>query len=985
MGGGLSAPGQTSSTGGDAAGGLSSSGGASNATGGDAAGGVTRSGGTSSTTGGDAAGGLTSSGSTSSTMGSNATGGSTDTGGTTGSAPGGTASTTGGNATGGWMSSGGVAATSSATGGTTQIDSTGYAGASNTGGASGCLGNADCVSNNPCIIGECISGSGCTFHSADDGTPCKQGDLCLANPSCKAGQCAGEVAATQGSVLATEVTFATDMDETGVQSGGLVAFLDDDRLLFADRVEGTGISLSIVGIGNGKLERLSQAWTWTPYYTSTWGTMTWQTRLALQVVGVPNNRFALLSPDGVQVFSTSPTIQPVTETGYLSEISSGVSDAVATSDGQIWACGFGTRRFRVSDAGIVSSESPPVNASGNGFDCNVLALAPDGQTVYATTADGIMRWNGTEAAPTAELVFPGINGTGLTVNDEFLAVQYIGQMAEIGKTEVYSLGSRELVTSYTDAIKPFGISLLPGQLVTGWSSADGNGMAGVALRWAATNAIASDPQGELYFRQRATNEEEWIFAADRFLSRKQLMVTQPWRRVFGYDQDANGLKELTGPGQGSVRDIVGVDESTLVASGPYSTQTIANQNSQLVITAGGTLPAAAQPHRMHVVLPAEGLEKSSFESRPRPWQQIAANETLSLSRATKTGVTRMCDLVVEGGPSKLIQRGNRLYQVAPVEAKGFRVRAYALDVSACASAPAWAPSIDVTVSVDVADDLVDRDAYAIDADPESGRLTIFESRSTRDGAFASGNGLLLWLSSETGNPGDPVRVLGQVTLPPLNADAELVTLGDRTLVFQASQVTAYALTATGLTSAGTTDLGGPIIASILGVNRCASTFLYAVGHDSSFTGYVPEMFVIDLNSVTLRDRYSLPADGLSMAQLGPKLAVATNGSVHLLEPTCGAGEPPARTAWPVPRLNGPNTENLCQVLTAGCVDWSAPAVAGDANRDGCVDGADATIVKNCLNQTADRCRQSILADLNGDGTVTSADAVIIVKNKGSGC
>jgi len=101
-----------------------------------------------------------------------------------------------------------------------------------------CLGNADCVSNNPCIIGECVSGSGCTFHSADDGTPCKQGDLCLANPSCKAGQCVSEVAATQGSVLATEVTFATDLDETGVQFGGLVAFLDDDRLLFrCDRLK----------------------------------------------------------------------------------------------------------------------------------------------------------------------------------------------------------------------------------------------------------------------------------------------------------------------------------------------------------------------------------------------------------------------------------------------------------------------------------------------------------------------------------------------------------------------------------------------------------------------------------------------------------------------------------------------------------------------------------------------------------------------------
>ena len=945
---GSSAPGQTSSTGGDAAGGFSS-------------------GGASSTTGGDAAGGVAA------------------TGGAPGSA-GGTTSASGGNAAGGWMSSGGTAAATGATGGTTQIESTGYAGASTTGGASACLGNADCVSNNPCIIGECVSGSRCTFHSADDGTPCKQGDLCLANPSCKAGACAGEVVATQGSVLATEVTFATDLDENGVQSGGLVTFLDDDRLLFADRVDGTGLSLTVVGIGNGKLERLSQAWTWTPFATSTWGTMTWQTRPELQVVGLPNNRFALLSPEGVQIFSTSPTIQPVTETGYVSEISSGVSDAVATSDGQIWACGFGTRHFRVSDAGIVSSESQPVNASGDTFACNVLALAPDEQTVYATTADGIMRWNASDApASTAEVVFPGINGTGLTVNEEFLAIQYVGQMGVIGKTDIYSLGSRELVTSYTDAIKPFGISLLPGQLVTGWSSTDGNGMAGEALRWAATNAIASDPQGELYFRQRATNEEEWIFAADRFLSRKQLMVTQPWRRVFGYDQDANGLKESTGPGQGSVRDIVSVDESTLVASGPYSTQTIANQNSQLVITAGGTLPADAQPHRMHVVLPAEGLEKSTFESRPRPWQQIAANEALSLSRATKTGVTRMCDLVLEGGPSKLIQRGDWLYQVAPVDTKGFQVRAYALGASACASASTWAPSVDVTVNADVADDLVDRDAYMIDADPESGQLVIIESRSTKDGALASGNGALLWLSLQTGNPTELVRVLSQATLPPLDASARVLLLGDRTLVLQQGKVTAYTLTASGVTSAAPIDLGGPYIASVLGVNRGASTFLYAVGHDSSFTGYVPEMFVIDLNSVTLRDRYSLPADGLSMAQLGPKLAVATNGSVHLLEPTCGAGSPPARTAWPVSRLNSPNTENLCQVLTAGCVDWSAPAVAGDVNRDGCVDGADATIVKNCLNQTADRCRQSILADLNGDGTVTSADAVIIVKNKGSGC
>lgn len=56
---------------------------------------------------------------------------------------------------------------------------------------------------------------------------------------------------------------------------------------------------------------------------------------------------------------------------------------------------------------------------------------------------------------------------------------------------------------------------------------------------------------------------------------------------------------------------------------------------------------------------------------------------------------------------------------------------------------------------------------------------------------------------------------------------------------------------------------------------------------------------------------------------------------------------------------------------------------GDANRDGCVDGADLTMVSTCFGLEVDPCTESVLADLDGNGIVD--DYTTVVQNYGSGC
>jgi hypothetical protein len=756
------------------------------------------------------------------------------------------------------------------------------------------------------------------------------------------------------------------MNENGNQSGGIVTFLSDDQLLFADRFDTTGLSLSTVRIKDGRLEPISQTWTWTVYETGSWGSWTWQDYPAIHAVPLPNQRFALLGADSsIQVFSTSPTIEPLTATGEFAQKLGIPSDAIATVDGQIWACGYGTKRFRVSDTGVVTLHGSPAYAGGETFACYVLAVAPDGQTVYATTAEGIVRWKASdEATPIAEVVIPGVTGVGLTVNNEYVAVQYVNRVAASGPVEVYRLESKELVARYIGSV-PFGITLTNDQLVSGWGQLSTDGLSGEQLlRWVSTDGIGSRTDGTLTFRKTVNAEDVGSsMSSDRFSSRNRRIVTQPWRRVFEFSEDGGALRELVGDGQGSIRELASVDANTLVAVGPYRAQTLSVEDSRLSFQSGSFFPVASASHRIHVVLPSPGSEDATFESRRRPWKQVAEKETISLSRATKTGVERLCELELDGGPATVLQRGSRLYQVASIGQREFRVRAYALDASVCNSAPVWTPAADGTVSVEVDAGMVDRDAFAVDVDPETGHLVIAEARSTKDGEYGSSNGVLLGIALETGNT---PKVLGQWTLPVLSSSYLPVVTGDRILVFQSGEVAVYRFGATGVEAEKPVTLGDFYVRDALAVTRGTPSLLYTSGHSETAAGYIEELLVFDLNTMALRDRYTLPTQGLSVAQVGAKLAVATNGSVHLVTPTCGSGTPPEPKPWPVPRLTTPPNEDLCLPLSGGCIDWSAPAQPGDVNHDGCVNPADATIVRNCIKHATDRCTQSILADLNGD-------------------
>lgn len=154
----------------------------------------------------------------------------------------------------------------------------------------------------------------------------------------------------------------------------------------------------------------------------------------------------------------------------------------------------------------------------------------------------------------------------------------------------------------------------------------------------------------------------------------------------------------------------------------------------------------------------------------------------------------------------------------------------------------------------------------------------------------------------------------------------------------------------------------PYAANILGSD---DHHLYA---SEQGTGH-PTLVTLARDVLHLVGRQALPDEPTSLLTQGDHLVVLTKASIHLLEPACSLDSVDSNT-WPIGDADEerPIAPLACAALDP-CVAWEAPELAGDVNRDGCVDAVDFDIVTQCQGQTTDPCFQSTLADLDGDGQV----------------
>ncbi len=82
---------------------------------------------------------------------------------------------------------------------------------------------------------------------------------------------------------------------------------------------------------------------------------------------------------------------------------------------------------------------------GERRSCSSVAVSPDGNTVFASAAAGILRWSAEDAEPQATLALAGINGLIRGVSEDWVLLQARGKLDAFGELRLYRLSDGSLV------------------------------------------------------------------------------------------------------------------------------------------------------------------------------------------------------------------------------------------------------------------------------------------------------------------------------------------------------------------------------------------------------------------------------------------------------------------------------------------------------------------------------------------------------------
>lgn len=851
----------------------------------------------------------------------------------------------------------------------------GTGGTTGAGGTSDCQPTLTCDDGNPCTKDSCNPLLGCSHEFLPDGSSCAGTALCTPSNACVSGECVGVPVTSQGRVIASAFAFGAEIDVDSDMGGGLSVFLSDERLVFADRIDRNTL-LTVVRLEGGALHIEAQTLTGTtlmslPY--SAWG---YQSFWATHLLPLGPTRFALVDYASREIFVFELI------DGQLRELSrtaleiggEATQDAAVTADGQIWICGMGVHRFRVNAAGGVDKLA---NVQFNGIrgGCRRIVVAADGKTVYADAMDDVVRWTATDAPEiSAEVVLPSVLSLGLAVDEGFIAVQR-GKNLGYGDLQLYRATDRTQVesASQTTTKTPFGVGLMTGQYLQLWDHRTEDWLSREQLlKW--HDASGTGSENTWVFRRRTEGVDQWVIESAQLANRGRLLLFQPWRRLLKLSEDNSEFEDITGPGHGTIRELVSVNAGTVVTAGPYATHQLSLTDSSINFASGGTLHDSGLQPPLQVVLPNETVIKSSFEGRSLPLQQRAETQSLNLMQATATGVYSLGVAKLSGGPATLLVRDGSLYQIAPTGTDGFRLRRYVLSAGLAGKSEPLVPSLEVNVSVDKTG-LPYRRNFTVEIDPELLQAVIVEARGSTDAYSSSDPKSFTWFTWRDGQ----TQVLATKRETTTNSWLPQVALrGSRVMVFGKDAVSLCQPNQGQFELLASADIPELHAQSVLGLDGATQVYV------ASSTGTREEVLVFDWAAASLRSRVPLPSRGSSMVRNGDRLVLATKQSVHLIEPTCGDVKPPAATEWPVPFPIPREVEDLCEVQPE-CQTWEAPTQPGDVNRDGCVDDVDMEIAGNCLDQVADPCKQSIFADLNGNGVVEADDYYSVVEHITEGC
>jgi hypothetical protein len=660
--------------------------------------------------------------------------------------------------------------------------------------------------------------------------------------------------------------------------------------------------------------------------------------------------------------------------------------ATATNDSIIWGCQDGMTRFQVATDGSLS-KLPKLTLS-NGTEitgCSQIAVAPDGKTLYAGTSQGIVRFTSSTADVIPyELVLPNVKVDLLQPYADYLALTRRAIYLSFGDVEVYRTDKFERVfqCSPTATELPFGVALVAGKLVVAWHvSSDEFRTRTQVLRWESLDQKNVD-SGQLLLRRRTDGLEDWPVNLESFVARGSRTILSPWRRTFDWVSVNAQPRERSEGGYGTIRSLTSVNSNVFATVGPYAGHGVnVTGGNSLSFIGGGTVAAVETLASVQIPLKPAATTPEQFEQREDSVLQKNETETFSLVVPTANGTSVLGSFTLTGGPAQLLVRGRSLFQVAGDGDHGFTVRRYSLSEGTPNQTMPLKPELEQLVTLNAPAELTKSRNVSVDIDPAANQIAIVDHRQSQSDIY-DWTPVAVWAFLNETTP----KVLGRLVLEASRGAVIPAIMSGKLTLFYGNLLRQYSPAKDGIAEVARLERTGIDVNRLLGFD--GDRFVYVSSQDSTVSASFPraEVLVFDWANGSMNGRFVLPGTPLSAVRVGNRIAVGTKGSLHLFEPVCANSEPNAGADWAVYDASErvAPSDAVCAPLGT-CVEWEAPKVAGDANRDGCVDSNDILLTKNCIGITVDPCLSSVLADLDGNGVVNLLDYRVVTKNSGVGC
>ncbi|MCP3136706.1 hypothetical protein [Pyxidicoccus xibeiensis] len=471
---------------------------------------------------------------------------------------------------------------------------------------------------------------------------------------------------------------------------GLAEFVSEDRILFGERLDGAGMSVSLVRAGPDGL-RLQDQRVFDMYVDRFFGSWDWSDRFTTFFIPLGNARVvAVGSRQRLELLDLAADRIDTRSRYALSPVSDSILSGAGRGD-RFWTCSsYWVTAWRVAPDGTLSADTAQSFALP--AVCRSLALSPDGTRLLASTQRGFVSVDVSLPTPVVgrqhfpRQAFFQVQAHGAHVLAQEL-VSY-GGMGRILVLRAADLnGAADPVPVKTFAPRntpqlweaPVGFLVNDAGLLVEWFRVRGATRAYEVESHALTDAGVSPVRSTLLVRE---SDEVGLHVSPLGMTgRGRHAVVQPWRRVLEVEP-SGAMRFHTGVGHGSLERLWVGAEGDVTALGPFAVHrlTLGPSDGPAVVGGGMALAPGAQRLRL---LPRSG-EDDTWElatvSVGEPGvSQEAGTARLSCLRPGLTGFLEERGSVrVAGGPAALATARGQLFQVALLSSGEYRVRRFAL-------------------------------------------------------------------------------------------------------------------------------------------------------------------------------------------------------------------------------------------------------------------------------------------------------------------